>query len=115
MSNRGLSVVGVAVAVAVAAGVIYLWETGRIKIPGFYTIKITPSTTTLPSTGGPVTISGVTNEPDGTTIYLFQNAQPVSTTTVSGGAFGFTVTLPPNTGSTNVTYTFFASDNPSGT
>ena len=108
MVKRDEAIAGVLAVAAITATALYL---GKQR----YSIQITPDKTVLPVTGGVVNFSGTTNEPDNTTIYLFENSQLVNQTLVKGGAFTFSVTLPPNTSSTPQTYTFFASDNTQGT
>lgn len=76
------------------------------------TITISASTTSEPASGGPVTISGTTNEPDGTTFTLNVNGADsgLPPVTSAGGAFTFTYTIPANTATIPVTYTFTAQD-----
>jgi hypothetical protein len=75
-------------------------------------ITIAASTATEPSTGGPVTITGTTNEPDGTNFTLNVNGADSGLPAVAsaGGTFSFTYTIPANTTTVPVTYTFTAQD-----
>ncbi len=66
-------------------------------------IAISVSPTSLPSTGGTVTVSGTTNLADGTTVDLFVNGTNVASTTTAGGAFSFTYDVAANSGTSPVT------------
>jgi hypothetical protein len=63
------------------------------------TITISASPTSLPDTGGIVSISGTTNEPDGTAFELYANGVDTGVgATSAGGTFGMSYTVPANTG-----------------
>jgi len=115
MVKHGKAIAGLIILAVGGATGLYLFTKKAQAQQQQYSIQITPDKTVLPSSGGVVNFSGTTNEPDNTTIYLFENNSIVDQTLVKGGAFTFSETLPPNTSSSPQTYTFFASDNTQGT
>jgi hypothetical protein len=80
------------------------------------TITISASSTSLPASGGTVTITGSSNYPGGSAMYLFYNgANTANTTTSSNGSFSFSITVPANSSASSVTDTVYVSDNSAGT
>jgi hypothetical protein len=94
--------VAAGVAVVAAAGIaIAVARGGGVSPPPSQSITITATPTSLPDTGGVVTINGTTTGiADGTVMTLLVNGVQTGTTTLSGGAFTFTYDAPPNTGTT---------------
>lgn len=74
------------------------------------TMSISLSTTSIPASGGSVTVSGTTNAPVGTSIHVLANTIVQSTTVGSGGTFSSIFTIPANTTTSTITWAFAAQD-----
>ena len=93
---------------AIVAGASIVTSNGYVVTVAAAAPYITiPTSLSLSSIGGTVSVPGTTNLPDGTVFTLFLNGVTTGqTVTSSGGAFSFSYVVPANTALSPVTDTF---------
>ena len=81
------------------------------------TISLVVSSTTEPVSGGQVTLTATTDIPDGSIIYFFQgpSGSLLGSSATVGGQATLSVTIPPNSTTNIISYSFQASTNSNNT